>query len=153
MGPWSPAFWSHSTIVRPFPRPDTYPVNAHTIRVITADPALRNALVGQIERSGRFAVTTVGEPLLDGAGIDDVVVTTPADCPAQECEAMVARGARVIILTPVPRERERLLYSESGASAYLPMLIDGGELMDAVDAAIRGERPVPFGSTDFPYPG
>lgn len=65
---------------------------------------------------------------------------------------MVARGARVIILTPVPRERERLLYTGSGASAYLPMLIDGGELMDAVDAAIRGERPAPFRSADFPYP-
>jgi DNA-binding NarL/FixJ family response regulator len=118
-------------------------VNPQSIRVITADPALRNALVSQIERSGRFALTTVGEPVLDGAGLDDVVVTTPADCPAEECLEMVQRGARVIILTPVPRERERQLYTSSGASAYLPMLIDGGELMDAVDAALNHGTPQP----------
>jgi DNA-binding NarL/FixJ family response regulator len=112
-------------------------VNPQSIRVITADAALRNALVSQIERSGRFALTTVGETVLDGAGHDDVVVTTPADCPAEECLKMVQRGARVIILTPVPRERERQLYTSSGASAYLPMLIDGEELMDAVDAALN----------------
>lgn len=103
---------------------------------------MRNALVGQIERSGRFALATVGEPVLDGAGLDDVVITTAADCPAEECLEMVQRGARVIILTPVPRDRERQLYTSSGASAYLPMLIDGGQLMDAVAAALdRGPTP------------
>lgn len=118
-------------------------MNRQTIRVITADPALRNALVSQFERSGRFALTTVGEPVLDSAGPDDIVVTTPADCPAEECLEMVQRGARVIVITPVPRERERQLYTSSGASAYLPMLIDGGELMDAVDAALHPGTPQP----------
>lgn len=132
-------------------RTDTYPVNPQTIRVITADPALRNALVGQIERSGRFSLTTLGEPALDGAGLDDVVVTTPADCSAEECLEMVQKGTRVIILTPVPRERERQLYMSSGAGAYLPMLIDGGELMDALDAALHpGSAPPPLHS--FPCP-
>lgn len=126
-------------------------MNPQTIRVITADPALRNALVSQIERSGRFALTTLGEPVLDGAGLHDVVVTTPADCSADECMEMIQRGARVIILTPVPRERERQLYTSSGASAYLPMLIDGGELMDALDAALHpGTSQSPFHSHPCP---
>ena len=112
-------------------------MEAPAIRVITADPALRTALVGHIERSGRFTLTTVGEPVLDGAGFGDVVVTTPADCSAEECLVMVQRGARVIVLTPVPRERERQLYTSSGASAYLPMRVDGAELMDTLDAVLN----------------
>lgn len=132
-------------------QPTLTPVNPSTIRVITADPALRNALVGQIERSGRFALATRGEPILDGAGLDDIVITTPADCTAEECLAMVERGARVIILTPVPRERERQLYTGSGASAYLPMVIDGGQLMDAVDAALHPASP-PYPLSSDPCP-
>lgn len=126
-------------------------MSSPTIRVVTADPALRNALVGQIERSGRFVLPTIGEPVLDSAGLDDVVVTTPADCPAEECLAMVQRGAHVVMLTPVPRERERQLYTSSGASAYLPMRIDGGELMDTLESVLNpGSQQPPF--HPFPCP-
>lgn len=107
-----------------------------TIRVIAADPVLRNALVRQIERSGRVAVTTVAEPVLDGAGLHDVVVTTVSDCPPEECLAMSGRGASVLILTPVPRPREAEAYAASGAVAYLPMRVDGSDLIDTISGIV-----------------
>jgi len=71
--------------------------------------------------------------------------------PPKSAWPLVKRGARVIILTPVPRERERQLYTGSGASAYLPMLIDGGELMDTMDSVLRyGPRQPPFHSFSYP---
>lgn len=125
--------WRGRSAIAPWPgTADTTRVGAPTIRVIAADNTLRNALVRQIERSGRFAIATVAEPVLDGAGLDDVVITTVSDCPTEDCRIMAARGARVIILTPIPREREGHAYASAGAVAYLPMRVDGADLLETL---------------------
>jgi len=49
---------------------------------------------------------------------------------------MSGRGASVLILTPVPRPREAEAYAASGAVAYLPMRVDGSDLIDTISGIV-----------------
>jgi DNA-binding NarL/FixJ family response regulator len=51
----------------------------------------------------------------------------------------VARaGAAVIILAAIPRPEEQRRYERAGVAAYIPMLIDGLDLVDAIRRHLRG---------------
>jgi hypothetical protein len=110
------------------------------IHVVSADGALRRALVARLERAPELHEHTEGAAGFEGIGPGDVVVTTPADCPPERAHELVRAGAAVIILAPIPRPEERARYERAGAAAYIPMLIDGVDLVRAIARSLERAR-------------
>ncbi|WP_322819631.1 hypothetical protein [Tepidiforma sp.] len=102
------------------------------VHVVTADGALRRALVARLERAPGLREFTSGE--VDYASVQpgDVVISTPADCPPERAHELARTGAAVIILAAIPRPEEQRRYERAGVAAYIPMLIDGLDLVDAI---------------------
>ena len=68
-------------------------------------------------------------PVLNADGPLPTVLVAPAsDLPVRSCRQAAINGLRVIVLAPVPRERDQLAYEDAGAYAYIPMSIDSREL-------------------------
>jgi DNA-binding response OmpR family regulator len=103
-----------------------------TVHVMTEDLALRQALTGRLERVEGI---TVDHGSLEGETRGKVIVTTAADFGHERCAQLAKDGARVIVLAPVTRERERMDFLNSGAFAYVAMTVDAGLLVAAIRAA------------------
>jgi DNA-binding NarL/FixJ family response regulator len=108
------------------------------VHVVTADGALRRALVARLERAPGLREFASGD--LDFAAVQpgDVVISTPADCPPERAHEVARAGAAVIILAAIPRPEEQRRYERAGVAAYIPMLIDGLDLVDAIRRHLRG---------------
>ncbi len=76
-------------------------------------------------------------PVLDTDGPVPTVLVAPApDLPVRSCRQATINGLRVIVLAPVPREREQLAYEDAGAYAYIPMSVDIRELAKRISALL-----------------
>ena len=105
-------------------------MTVRTVHVVASDETLRSALVNRLQ-----AAELVPPPrgdTLDHVYSSGVVVATTADCPSERCAELAAAGVRVVVLAPVPRQGERDRYLRAGAAAYLPMDVDGRELVRSV---------------------
>ncbi len=116
-------------------------MKGQTIHIATADEALRRALQARIERSTN-GTRIVADGSVESATKGDVLIATPADCPDVECHLLTQRGVAVIILAPVVRQSERERYLRAGASSFIPMLVDSGELVHAIDEALASPIPM-----------
>jgi len=122
--------------IRPSPRavhlPHTSLVPKKTVHVATGNAALRRGLLAQFgQQPDLFFVPEASRDGLAAEG--DVLISTPMDCPVERCAALAEKGVRVMILAPVPRDRERHTYSQAGAAAYLPMSVEHGHLLQEVE--------------------
>ncbi len=103
------------------------------IHILTTDADLKHALVSRIGSSAE------GDGVVPGLGGDDhllageLVIAPSSDCPPARCEELAHAAAKVIILAAVPRDDEEHRYAVAGASAYIPMTLDGDILMKTVD--------------------
>jgi DNA-binding NarL/FixJ family response regulator len=109
---------------------DTSRVNVRTVQVVASDEALRSALVNRLQAADLEPAPRGGT--LDHVCSPGVVVATTSDCPSERCAELAASGVRVVVLAPVPRPGERERYLRAGAAAYLPMDVDGRELVRSV---------------------
>jgi L-aminopeptidase/D-esterase-like protein len=102
------------------------------IHILTTDAALKHALVSRIGSSTRDG----GNPGFGGEDhvlAGDLVIAPSSDCTPARCEELAHAAAKVIILAALPRADEEQRYSVAGASAYIPMTLDGDLLMKTVD--------------------
>ncbi len=111
------------------------------VHVVSSDGALRRALVARLERAPELHHHTSGDLDFSSIRPGDVVVTTPADCPPERAHELVRAGAAVIILAAIPRQEERSRYERAGVAAYIPMLIDGVDLLRAIGQSLARGRP------------
>lgn len=105
-------------------------MNPVDVYVVTADPALKRALVGRLQRDPGF-VLPPHDGSFDELSAGDLVLTTPADCSPAFCAQLGAEGVNVVILAPVVREADRARYQGAGAE-YVPMLVDTEQLFAAI---------------------
>ena len=84
-----------------------------TIHLCVGDALLRRAL--------RLSLLSSGFATVESEAEADVIITTVNDMALAAVEAEGRRGARILVLAPLPRERERDAYLLAGASAYVPM--------------------------------
>ncbi len=136
--------------VRPSPAvlryPHTTPMPKKTVHVATDNAALRRGLLAQFGQQPDLFF--VPEASCNGmAAHGDVLISTPMDCPAERCARLAEAGVRVMILAPVPRDKEQQLYRRAGAAAYLPMSVQHGHLLQEV------ERVAEASGTPRPLPG
>ena len=100
------------------------------VNVVVGDVQLSGALVGRISRAPGFRVVPKRPSMADLVR-GDIVLTTPADCSLGQCTELSRRGVYVILLAAVMREAEREKYTLAGGR-YIPMLMDTGELFEAL---------------------
>ncbi|MFN0093957.1 MAG: hypothetical protein ACKVVT_04165 [Dehalococcoidia bacterium] len=105
--------------------------------VVTSNVALRRALVAHLEGVGHFVVVARD----DTADLErgDIVIAPTDGISPEEAFAVVAVGASLIVLAPLPSDPERDRYLAAGAGAYLPMLVDGDALHNAVARALGSD--------------
>lgn len=111
------------------------------VHVLARDPALRRALFAHLEVDESLPVSEESDP--DAVKPGDVVVAPTSDCPPERCAEFVSRGARVIVLAPLPGDADRERYLAAGAFAYMPMMIDSRPLPVHVRSAMAAPRPDP----------
>jgi hypothetical protein len=93
----------------------------------------------------RFLVGAVGDAIVLGdaslaeVAPGDIVIAASSACPPSTCREIVATGAAVIMLAPVPGPAEEARYREAGAAAYLPMEANGRSLLNAVNDVLHHE--------------
>ncbi|MGH2633713.1 MAG: hypothetical protein ACRDG3_09915 [Tepidiformaceae bacterium] len=108
---------------------------AVTIHLAVSDASLRRALVSRlvpILGNGLFAgVPPIERTIRSG----DVIVSPAADLSIDDCARLSGRGVHVIILAPLPRPAEEERYAQAGAAGYLPMAVDTGPLVTAIEHA------------------
>lgn len=119
---------------------------APTIVVLVANPRLRDALATALRSSGLVrCYTRLNEAPSDWSGV--VTVVTTADCGPEQCASFSALGASVIVLSALSRPRDRQLYLDAGAAAFLSMPVPFHQLLSVVTAAAPipafAEPPVP----------
>lgn len=103
------------------------------IHILTTDPALKHALVSRIGSSTKADGVEPGFDGDDHVLAGDLVIAPSSDCPPARCEELAHAAAKVIILAALPRADEERRYAVAGASAYIPMTLDGDILMKTVD--------------------
>ncbi|HEY5476325.1 MAG TPA: hypothetical protein VIK11_06365 [Tepidiformaceae bacterium] len=103
------------------------------IHILTTDAALKHALVSRIGSSSSGAGVTPGPAGEEQYLAGDLVIAPSGDCPPARCEELAHASAKVIILAALPRSDEELRYTIAGASAYIPMTLDGDLLMKTVN--------------------
>lgn len=101
------------------------------VSIRVGDPYLRRAL--------GLATRDLGSSLgsADG-GHPGLILTTAADCSPDECRALAAEGAHVLVLVQFPHESARAAYAEAGAAGYVAMGGGMEGLRDTVVAAAAG---------------
>ncbi len=102
------------------------------IHILTTDSALKHALASRIGSSSSAGgiAPCVGDE--DRVLAGDLVIAPSSDCPPARCEELAHAAAKVIILAALPRADDELRYTIAGASAYIPMTLDGDLLMQTV---------------------
>lgn len=108
-----------------------------TIHVVTADGALRRALVARLDRVPGLHDHASGAPDFAAIRAGEIVISTPTDCPPERAAELTRSGIAVIILAAIPRPGEQARYERAGVTAYIPMLIDGVELLRAIDRILE----------------
>jgi hypothetical protein len=101
-----------------------------SVYVETSDGTLRKALTERLCCTPGVDLSQDGPQL--HAGLGDIVIATALECSPERVASMVAAGLHVIVLSAIPREREKVSYEKAGAEAYLPMAIDTTQLVEAV---------------------
>ncbi|MGE0705663.1 MAG: hypothetical protein AB7P22_17180 [Vicinamibacterales bacterium] len=71
----------------------------------------------------------------------DVVVITRDGNTLALCEKLAPRGACILVLTPMPTLPEEAAFRRAGASGYIPMDLDLGRLIAAIEDAIAARDP------------
>lgn len=100
-----------------------------SVRVDIRSKVLRSVLIDQLKDFPGLA-TGCPEPV-------DIVLSTTADCTAEECAKLTKSGAEVVIFAIVPNEDQRRAYELAGAR-YVPMSgtsADLGALLDTLQVA------------------
>ena len=101
------------------------------VYVVTADQALKRALIGRLQRDPDLTLPA-HDGTFDELESGDLVLTTPADCSSALARQLATAGVKVVVLAPVSREDARARYEGAGA-AYVPIAVD----TDGLFAAIR----------------
>jgi CheY-like chemotaxis protein len=110
------------------------------IHVVSIDGALRRALVARLERTPELQEHVTASPDFDCIKPGEIVISTPADCPPERAHELTGAGISVIILAAILRPEEHSRYERAGADAYVPMLIDGTDLIRAVKQSLERLR-------------
>lgn len=104
------------------------------VTVCATSGPLRDALT---EALGEFAVVASSSSVLPSGEPNpgEIVVAPVSDCTLETCGRLSDLGWRVVVLAPVPREPERVMYLASGATDYVPMTVQSDELLGAIVSA------------------
>lgn len=108
------------------------------LRIAVGDARLRAALEGHL--ASRFRLLTEPDTMHAGSA-GQVVVAGSSYLTPSECADLVASGAAVVVLAPVPRDAERDQYLAAGASSYVAMTIDRESLVRAIQEAGEPRSP------------
>lgn len=107
------------------------------VHVITADGALRRALVSRLQNAPNLPVTVLQERPENGHYAPGEILLIPvSELPLERCEELARQGLRVIALAPMPRESDGVRYRDAGAAAYIPMSVDLAPLLGAVKSLL-----------------
>jgi DNA-binding response OmpR family regulator len=107
--------------------------------VVAMDAYLRNAVAARLQPhapAGFIATET-----LDSAAPDDIVLVPERECPPARCQVLARQGARVIILSALPNDRQRAAYARAGADAYVTLSTDPAALIGAVSQRLSPAMP------------
>jgi len=104
--------------------------------VVAMDAYLRNAMSARLQphAPGGF----VASASLDAAAPDDIVLVPERECPPARCQVLARQGARIIILSALPSDRQRAAYARAGADAYVTLSTDPTALIGAVSQQPTG---------------
>jgi len=107
------------------------------VRVVSADGALRRALVSRLSNAeGLTARVQADVPRDWDFPEGDVIVVPATEVPPDRCQSLVAAGVHVIVLAALPRQVERASFLAAGALAYVTMNVDLSSLTDAILKAL-----------------
>lgn len=102
------------------------------LRIAVGDARLHAALAAHL--AGRFRLLDEDDSSPAG-GVGRVIVVAAGYLTPGECAELVAGGAAVVVLAPVPRDAERDQYLAAGASSYVAMTLDRESLVRAIQQA------------------
>lgn len=105
--------------------------------VVAMDAYLRNAMAARLQPHAPGPFLTSDN--LDSAAPDDIVLVPERECTPARCQVLARQGARVIILSALPNDRQRAAYARAGADAYVTLSTDPTMLIGAVSQ----EAPLP----------
>ncbi len=107
------------------------------VRVVSADGALRRALVSRLtDAPGITARVQADVPRDWDFPSGDILVIPATEVPPKRCRSLVAAGIHVIVLAALPRQLERASFLAAGALAYVAMAVDLSALTDAIQRAL-----------------
>ena len=69
----------------------------------------------------------------------DIILSTTADCSAEECAKLTQSGAEVVIFATIPSDEQRRAYEQAGAR-YVPMSGSSAELAVMLDTRQASDR-------------
>ena len=112
--------------------PDAGHVNSSLRRVVVVamDAYLRNAVAARLQPHAPAGF--MASESLDSAAPDDIVLVPERECPPARCQVLARQGARVIILSALPNDRQRAAYARAGADAYVTLSTDPSGLIGVV---------------------
>lgn len=111
------------------------------VHVITADGALRRALVSRLQNAPDLPVTVLSERPDNGHYAPGEILLIPVtELPIPRCEELARQGLRLIVLAPMPRESDAAHYRDAGAVAYIPMSVDLSLLFNALKDVVGSEQ-------------
>ncbi len=104
-----------------------------TVVVISADGALRRALVSRLGRAVSIAAE-VRSDFTSGRRLttSDILIIPAAELSPARCRALALEGLHVVVLAALPRQADEQSYLDAGAEAYLPMTVDPAPLVEAI---------------------
>jgi len=87
---------------------------------MTDDFRLRDSLVSALGGLSFAAIEDLTRELEPGT----IIVTTAAECSARQCARLAELGFRLVVLVPIPQEREWREYRAASVAAYVSMTLD-----------------------------
>lgn len=107
------------------------------VRVVSADGALRRALVSRLTNAPGMDVRVQADVPRDWNYLrGDIVVIPATEVPPARCQSLAASGIHVIVLAALPRQTERASFLAAGAFAYVTMAVDLSPLTDAIQKGL-----------------